>query len=650
MIGNLTVGSGASGLVGYITSSAGHEIGGVEYRNLAAETPQQAAYDMRMVARLSTRCEKPYLHLSLAWHPTEQPTTTQMFNTMDLALTKLGLQDHQAVYAIHAEKDHWHLHAAVNRVDVEGRAWNTWRSHGRVHDVTRELEEELGFEKALDYARTPEQRSAARLEPTPRERRVMEQTGQEPLRIVREAALLETRERVTEQIGMEAKEALRSAKTWADAHERFAAQGLALEAYRHPKTDRIGLQIVEIATGERVAASALGSDYGRGKLENRLGPFEERDTGRFQALERVLEPGADREPIRERQSSPAGQERPKTPTLGPGDDSLWSEYQADRAHRLADAAGARELAWEHHRDRVGAIRAIESSAWRQAARSVAAYELAAARSEIHDQHGVRPWRTFVTDKAREGDERAIAQIARWNRSEERGLEVPFGVTQPEDGSQRTTPAARALRDLHYRVDERTGDVVYQWRDGRDAFTDHGNQIALHDPYDGEAIRSALELARAKWGRELRLQGDERFKKIATEIATDLGLAVTNPEMQSYQSDLIAQRELANHRERLLGGRELESIVKLEDGIHDATFLGEIGGTAIVQIRERRFAFRGEDMGDYEPGDSFAIRYERDGRQITQSFGDRATLEAELEEELEQAQEPDLSLDDWGMER
>jgi Relaxase/Mobilisation nuclease domain len=282
MIGKVSFGSGVRGLtryltqkrepglVGYVTGDQ-HELGATAYRNLAAENAADAAREMDLTARLSTCCEKPFMHLSLSWHPSERPEEPRMIEAMDRVLAELGLDDRQAVYAVHREKEHQHIHAAVNRVGREGTAWDRWQCKERISAQCRVLEREMGFEPIDKHLRSEHERDQAREQiRTPREQRIYERSGIEPPA----RAGTEDRDAMRERIGKDARSALRGAENWEQAHERLRAAGVALEAYAHPKTARTGLQLVEIATGERMAASGLGSDYGRRALEKRLGAFE----------------------------------------------------------------------------------------------------------------------------------------------------------------------------------------------------------------------------------------------------------------------------------------------------------------------------------------------------------------------------------------
>jgi len=591
MLGKIHAGGkGAGGLVGYLTKQKSaerlaeymtgdqHEIGAVAYRNVLADTPREAAREMALTAKLSDRCAKPYLHLSIQWHPEERPTNQQMIDAMDRSLAKIGLDGHQAVYAIHLEKGHVHIHAAVNRVDESGRAWNDYRSAQRFIEATREVEREMGFqdrEQHIARARAERRGKERDLRPTARQQRIAERSGREPdlsyqerLRVNREQA-----EAFAARLGKEAKSALRSARSWANAHEQLAQHGLGLREFVSPKNPgRKGLEVVQIATGERCAASDLGSDFGRAKLEKRLGAFERGgENERLEALRRDFAPWADTKVVREPGRASEATESPKARTDSP----LWREYQADRMHRATKKQRAWDQQAAHDRARRGALRdqhraerdRLRASGARgsaaKALRSALAFEHAKQKELLSDtirdervqlRNDTRflGWTEFVVDCAAAGDGRAIEQLSRWGRRHQRGLEYEFSLHDPR-AERETPPIARKLSQLDFNVDRRTGDVRYRWRDsGREAFVDHGNVISVNDGRDRDAMRATLQLAREKWGDAVLLRGSDDFKRAMTEIATEMHLTIKNTEMQDYQRQLEFQRgerHAARERER-----------------------------------------------------------------------------------------------------
>ncbi|MEM9599048.1 MAG: relaxase/mobilization nuclease domain-containing protein, partial [Acidobacteriota bacterium] len=94
-----------------------------EPRNLPSTKVEHAAYMMRACADFNPRVERPVYHFGISSHPDEPLTTDQWHEVADRLLTKLGLEDHQAVLVMHKDRDHQHLHIVVNRVDIDGVTW-----------------------------------------------------------------------------------------------------------------------------------------------------------------------------------------------------------------------------------------------------------------------------------------------------------------------------------------------------------------------------------------------------------------------------------------------------------------------------------------------------------------------------------------------
>ncbi len=72
--------------------------------------------EMIALAQEAVASRDPIQHWVLSWREDEQPTVTQVEEAVGLFLGELGMPGHQALYALHADTDHCHLHLVVNRV------------------------------------------------------------------------------------------------------------------------------------------------------------------------------------------------------------------------------------------------------------------------------------------------------------------------------------------------------------------------------------------------------------------------------------------------------------------------------------------------------------------------------------------------------
>lgn len=91
------------------------------------------------------RCEKDALHLSLSWHPDEQPTRPQMEAAAAAALKSLGMENARALFAAHNDTNHPHLHIVASRINPEtGRAFSDRDDFIKINAWALEYEREAG--------------------------------------------------------------------------------------------------------------------------------------------------------------------------------------------------------------------------------------------------------------------------------------------------------------------------------------------------------------------------------------------------------------------------------------------------------------------------------------------------------------------------
>lgn len=99
--------------------------------------------------------DKPVLHYTLSWRPGERPDAEALRTATLESLKALGLERHQAVAALHTDKDHWHLHVVVNTVHPEtGKTADLYLSGRKLTQWAREWERTRApeLEKARESA------------------------------------------------------------------------------------------------------------------------------------------------------------------------------------------------------------------------------------------------------------------------------------------------------------------------------------------------------------------------------------------------------------------------------------------------------------------------------------------------------------------
>ncbi|MEM9598278.1 MAG: relaxase/mobilization nuclease domain-containing protein [Acidobacteriota bacterium] len=117
-----------------------------ETRNLPSTKVEHAAYIMHACADFNPRVERPVYHFGISSHPDEPLTNDQWHEVAERLLTKLGLEDHQAVLVMHKDRDHQHLHIVVNRVDIDGVTWEPRFDVLKLQEEARAIEQDFGLE------------------------------------------------------------------------------------------------------------------------------------------------------------------------------------------------------------------------------------------------------------------------------------------------------------------------------------------------------------------------------------------------------------------------------------------------------------------------------------------------------------------------
>ena len=246
MVASASTGSSFGDLAGYL--GGGEErVGWVETRNVFADDVPGTVAEMREQAALSSKCEKPVYHITIAFDPSDNPTEAELRGAVDRTLHDVGLEDHQALVVRHVDRDHAHVHVMVNRVGPDGRAWSTSQDRRKLRASVERQERELGVRWTGRNARAAG---------------VGRETDRGFAREVRDRALGD----------------LKDAPTWAELDARLQTKGLRIE--------RRGRGAV-VTDGKREAKlSSVSRTVSRPRLEARLGSLAAHQRGHSTASEK----------------------------------------------------------------------------------------------------------------------------------------------------------------------------------------------------------------------------------------------------------------------------------------------------------------------------------------------------------------------------
>ena len=110
---------------------------------------KELASQFKDVQKLSRRCEKPVLHLSLRLAPGETLTKVQLTEMGKACAEEFGVGDHQYICVLHKDTKEQHIHIAANRVGFDGKAAKDGNSYKRMSNLCRRLEQQYGLQEVL---------------------------------------------------------------------------------------------------------------------------------------------------------------------------------------------------------------------------------------------------------------------------------------------------------------------------------------------------------------------------------------------------------------------------------------------------------------------------------------------------------------------
>jgi hypothetical protein len=335
-------------------------------------------------------------HLVVSLHPEDRSIDMkELRHVVENLADTLGFSEHQYIAARHNDKDHEHVHVAINKIHpgtfrIHSPAWD----HQKLFAAGRALEAELELTPLRSKAREQE-------------------------KLPRKAADCEAHQGV-DSFARWARQTLapvlRSTelRSWDDIHDACGRFGVVLRLHGN------GLVFEDAERGVRVKASCVGREFGKPRLCKRLGNFQA-------ASARQLETSG-RAPHRY---------SPIPPTVP---QSLWNDY----AQSLDQARTERQQAWSSYRDSASGERRRFKEKYRHQRSLLAALpvsgrdrkrlsqqlalrqaiesrtlrrKLANQRKAIQKSPHPGSWRHFVASRASHGDARAIRLLPR--REQER---------------------------------------------------------------------------------------------------------------------------------------------------------------------------------------------------------------------------------------
>lgn len=168
MIGNMTLGQSFSGCIGYcledkinlseeekmelsINENLQHkDRAEVIYYNNCFGTASELASQFNEVRKLSSRVEKPVMHISLRLAPGESLSKDQLVEIAQACAAEFKFDQNQYVCALHKDTREQHIHIVANRVGYDGKAVNLTNNYRRMANFCRQTEKKYNLREVLN--------------------------------------------------------------------------------------------------------------------------------------------------------------------------------------------------------------------------------------------------------------------------------------------------------------------------------------------------------------------------------------------------------------------------------------------------------------------------------------------------------------------
>ncbi|PAX52242.1 relaxase/mobilization nuclease domain-containing protein [Brunnivagina elsteri] len=140
MIGKIKKGKSFAGLTKYLLEKEEAEL---ICTNLAGETSQDFYQQLSATRLLNPRVTSPVSHISISFPPSEKPNQEQLQEIVEGTLTWMGFEKNLYFAASHRDRNHFHLHIAASRINIDGECVSDWYDKRRLEKVLRSLESQF---------------------------------------------------------------------------------------------------------------------------------------------------------------------------------------------------------------------------------------------------------------------------------------------------------------------------------------------------------------------------------------------------------------------------------------------------------------------------------------------------------------------------
>jgi len=546
------------------------------------------AIQMEGIAFLNPRCKDALCHYELAWPPGERPTRPQWMDCASYTLNALGYQDHQYMVVAHDDKKHFHIHIMVNKVHPETfKAHTPYRNWLTLDSAMRVLEARYGWTHTDGPTRWDEESKQA-VRASYSERNALRTAQQQPTGAAAKFEHYHDEESLQTYMRREVAPLVRTLLTrqnvrWDVLHTFLAKYHLRIE-----KGEAGGYTVLAADHNIRVKASDVFRNNFAGRVnrettESVLGPWTPASTSIqhsaphlaqhserniAQREERKAQRRAERSALMDEYNQYRNRQREVCKAFTT-DGRDCTQYLRDVLRQQKKEIRASALSWPDKK-------VLLSQAAAQSVLEIRDLKLSIQRRR--QEAFPKNLRSWVADRAADGDARAAAQLRGWRYADQRNqrrldarLEAnAMHIGPPPDHDSSTDWADLAQQRLAaqqkqqalanqiaapriWKIDRKTGDVSYALN-GQVSVIDRGRVVTVLNQ-DKAAVLFGLEMAIQKYGSRIACTGTVEWKRMVSKVAAQHGISVqfTDPEMQ-YAMRLLQRLAHPRPQQQERGGR------------------------------------------------------------------------------------------------
>lgn len=574
-------------------------------QNFNMMEPDIAAKQMKDTAKWNKKVADPCRHLVISWEPDDTPSAEQAREVVQTYLREAGYGEHQAIAYAHNDKDHFHIHIAVNRVhpithnSISDKFERSKANYKIRERVAREFEVRYGWQRVEGKHYTADKDNNVVLTTIEQKRELMQardnKISGKTMQVERGSGQQSFQRWCKEspdarKLRTELKALLSNKNTkWNDLHKTLDKYNLEIR----PDKNKKGYIIVDKSSPDKlhVKASDLSRDISKGGLDKAVGQYESpalmlqgnKSAGYKATIDRVNH----NNPVFEKyldgkQHLKAGivqlkQKYSYKETIGAINrrttikvNEVKKQIQQPKTYERTnlrtgkttvysrEAQGSVRLSVQEGEKRIAQIR-LEAT--QEKAGIMADFNKEKIDLETKFDSCRGDYKTYLAKEADKGQVEVMPELARVdsNHSAIKNNEIVIDSHQGE-----TTPS-KDVRNIEFEVHRKVignNHIIYRWEGSKkEIFIDKGETIKCVE-HSREAITAMVQLAAEKHHGQIQIgaKSSEAFRAAVIDIAVKNGYTITNPELKP-QVDHARMHK--NDREHDKASREEDQVRGIE---------------------------------------------------------------------------------------